>query len=563
MGLPVPRIQACGAGQGRNHRFALPRGRAAGCAAALCNIAEVCPSTGRALAPADENEMSLISLKDLSVTLGAPLFCDLSFTLHPGDRVGLVAANGRGKSTLLRCLAGALEPTAGEITRARGLVVGHVEQDVPQALMTQTFRAAVLGGLPADEAETDGWRADMVLDELEVPEAFHQKTLAELSGGWQRTALLARVWIKGPDVLLLDEPTNHLDLTRIGRLQGWLSALPRDVAVLAASHDRAFLNEATTRTLFLRSARSQIFALPYGRARAALDEADAAQARQHENDLKQADQLRRQAAKLKNIGINSGSDLLVVKTKQLKERAERIEAAARPAHQDRSTGAIRLGNSGTHAKALITLSDVQVATPDGARLFSTGKLWVERGDRVALLGRNGVGKSRLVVALHQAILAGAGAEGPIRVAPSLGLGYCDQAMSQLPDAAIPFTMVNNFGPGDQTARTLLAGVGIAPDRQGRPVATLSGGQKARLGMLMMRLANPNFYLLDEPTNHLDIEGQEALEGELCAHGASCLLVSHDRAFVRAVANRFWLIAGRKLVEIDSPEPFFRAEIAGG
>ncbi len=504
--------------------------------------------------------MSLMSLKDLSVTLGAPLFSDLNLTIHPGDRIGLVAANGRGKSTLLRCLAGGLDPTRGGITRARGLLIGHVGQDVPAALLPLSLRAAVRGALAPEVAEAESWRVDMVLDELEVPGEFHDRALGELSGGWQRTALLARVWITGPDLLLLDEPTNHLDMTRIGRLQGWLAGLPRDVAVLAASHDRAFLDEATGRTLFLRTERSQIFALPYGRARAALDEADGAEARRHENDLKQAGQLRRQAAKLKNIGINSGSDLLVVKTKQLQDRAEKIEAAARPAYQERSAGAIRLGNSGTHAKALVTFSKAGIATPDGKALFSTGQLWIERGDRVALLGRNGVGKSRLVVALHGAILAGS--EGPIKAAPSLALGFSDQAMSQLPDAVSPFALVNAFGPGDQVARGLLAGVGIAADRQGRAVATLSGGQKARLAMLMMRLARPNFYLLDEPTNHLDIEGQEALEGELCAHGASCLLVSHDRAFVRAVANRFWLIEGRKLTEIESPEAFFRAEIAG-
>ena len=507
--------------------------------------------------------MSLITLKDLSVTLGAPLFADLNLTIHAGDRIGLVAANGRGKSTLLRCLAGAHEPTRGAITRARGLVVGHVEQDVPPGLMVQTLRAAVLDGLPAAQAETDGWRADMVLDALEVPGGFHHLKLGQLSGGWQRTALLARVWIAEPDVLLLDEPTNHLDLTRIGWLQRWLAGLPRDVAVLAASHDRAFLDEASRRTLFLRAETSRIYALPYARAREALGAADAAQARQHGNDLKQADQLRRQAAKLKNIGVNSGSDLLVVKTRQLTDRAERIEAAARPAHVERSAGAIRLGNSGTHAKALVTLSDAQVATPDGRKLFSTGKRWIEPGERVALLGRNGVGKSRLVLALRQAILAGAHAGGPIRVAPTLALGYGDQALGQLPDAVSPFDLVSGYGPGDQETRGLLAGAGIAADRQGRAINTLSGGQKARLAMLMMRLAAPNFYLLDEPTNHLDIEGQEALEAELCAHGAACLLVSHDRAFVRSVANRFWLIAGRNLTEVDDPEPFFRAEIAGG
>jgi ATPase subunit of ABC transporter with duplicated ATPase domains len=118
------------------------------------------------------------------------------------------------------------------------------------------------------------------------------------------------------------------------------------------------------------------------------------------------------------------------------------------------------------------------------------------------------------------------------------------------------TIIRRFDIGDQRARALLAGAGMSIELQARPVGQLSGGQKARLGMLILRLTNPNFYLLDEPTNHLDIDGQEALEGELMAHQASCLFVSHDRSFVRSVGNRFWLIDKKKLVEVDSPEGFF-------
>ena len=137
------------------------------------------------------------------------------------------------------------------------------------------------------------------------------------------------------------------------------------------------------------------------------------------------------------------------------------------------------------------------------------------------------------------------------------LGYGDQALSDLADNETPHgTIIHRFDVGDQRARSLLAGAGFSVEMQGRPVGQLSGGQKARLGMLVLRLTEPNFYLLDEPTNHLDIEGQEALERELTAQEASCLFVSHDRAFVRAVANRFWLIEKRKLIEVDGPEAFF-------
>jgi ATPase subunit of ABC transporter with duplicated ATPase domains len=501
--------------------------------------------------------MTLLSVKSLSLTLGMSLFSDLNFTLSPGDRLGLVAANGRGKSSLLRCLAGVLEPTSGEMVRARGLTVALVDQDPPPALLPMTLRAAVLAALPPDMGEE--WRADIVLDDLAVPETLRDQPLGALSGGWQRTALLARAAILGPDLYLLDEPTNHLDLRRIGLLHAWMAALPRSTGVILTSHDRAFLDEATTRTLFLRASASRVFGLAYTRAQVALDEMDASDARKFDNDINKADQLRKQAAKLKNIGVNSGSDLLVMKTKQLKDRADKLEAAAQPAHREVSAGAIRLSNAGTHAKALVALQDAVVTTPDGRVLFATGQKWVERGDRVVILGANGTGKSRLVAAILAAVQ---GAEGAIRAASTLALGYSDQALSQLPAKATPFTIVSAMGPADAMTRSHLAGAGITADWQARPIAALSGGQRARLAMLVLRLSNPNFYLLDEPTNHLDIEGQQALEGELLAHGATCVLVSHDRSFVRAVGSRFWQIVGKKLVEVEDAEAFFAGQMGG-
>ncbi|WP_075288978.1 ABC-F family ATP-binding cassette domain-containing protein [Pararhizobium arenae] len=501
--------------------------------------------------------MSLINIRNLGVTLSSPLFSNLNLAINAGDRISVVAANGRGKSTLFRCIAGTLEATEGEITRSRGLTVGYVEQNVPPVLLDKTFYDAVLDALPAEQAETESWRVDVVLESLEVPEEFRTRQLKALSGGWQRLALLARVWVTEPDVLMLDEPTNHLDLGKIAALEDWLNALPRDVPVVLASHDRAFLDAVTNRTLFLRPEQSPVFALPYSRARTALEEVDAADARRYERDMKTADQLRKQAAKLKNIGINSGSDLLVVKTKQLKERAEKLEDAARPAHLERSAGTIRLANSGTHAKVLITLDDAEVCTPDGTLLFRTGKQFICQGDRIVLLGLNGTGKTRLIQRLRNVITNPETTHDGIKATPSLVLGYVDQALADLKGTDTPMrTVTHRFDVGDQRARSLLAGAGMNVDMQDKPIDRLSGGQKARLGMLMLRLANPNFYLLDEPTNHLDIDGQETLEAELMAHKASCLLVSHDRSFVRNVGNRFWIIARKRLVEVDGPEEFF-------
>ncbi|NJM82893.1 MAG: ABC-F family ATP-binding cassette domain-containing protein [Tabrizicola sp.] len=504
--------------------------------------------------------MTLISLKDAAITLGAPLFSNLNLTLHPGNRMGIVAPNGRGKSTFLRALAGQGDLTSGSLTRRRGLITGYLEQDVPDTLARQPLRHAVLSALSPEARESEGWRADIALDDLSIPAELHDRPVGALSGGWQRFAMLARVWVTEPDVLLLDEPTNELDLARIGLLQRWIRALPRETALIVASHDRAFLDDVCTHTLFLRPDHSAVFALPYGPALVALDEADAAQDRQYQNDLRAARQLRRQAAKLKNIGINSGSDLLVMKTKQLNERAARLEDAALPAHQQRSAGAIRLGNSGSHAKALIAVEATAVLAPDGRRLFRAPQLWIGPGERVVLLGANGVGKSRFLDLVIEGLR---GAPGPVRAAPSVVAGISDQRLTALPGEVAPHALIaGRFDIGDQPARTLLAGAGIAIALQGKPIRHLSGGQKARLAMLMLRLAKPNFYLLDEPTNHLDIEGQEALETELASHGAAALIVSHDRSFVRTTGTRFWWIRAGALTEVESPEPFFAAALGG-
>jgi ATPase subunit of ABC transporter with duplicated ATPase domains len=508
--------------------------------------------------------MTLITVRNLGVTLNAPLFSRLNLVVNAGDRIGLVAANGRGKSTLLRCIAGLVEPGEGEITRSRGLTIGYVEQDVPSALIDMPFDVVVLDALPPERRSSESWRADVALESLEVPEALRQRPLKQLSGGWQRLAMLARVVVTEADVLLLDEPTNHLDLARIGQLEGWLNALPRDMPVVISSHDRAFLDATTNRTVFLRPEQSQIFSLPYTRARAALSEVDASDERRYRRDVKAAQQLRKHAAKLNNIGVNSGSDLLLQKTKQLKQRAEKLEGAAKPAHLERSAGTIRLVNRGTHAKVLIALDDATVAAPDGRLLFKTGKQFICKEDRIVLLGPNGVGKTRLVAMLRQAIENPAAIQTGIKVTESLALGYCGQDLGGLADSETPMhTIVSRFDVGDQRARALLAGAGLSVAMQSRLIGRLSGGQKARLGMLLLRLAQPNFYLLDEPTNHLDIEGQEALEDELLAHQASCLLVSHDRNFVRTVGSRFWLIEKKKLVELEGPEHFFASVSAGG
>jgi ATPase subunit of ABC transporter with duplicated ATPase domains len=494
--------------------------------------------------------MATISLRNAGLRTSSLLFSNLSFTLGDGDRLGLAAPNGRGKTTLLRALLGQAELSEGDITTSRGLTFGYVPQDLPAEAGDLPARDFVATGLSPLDRESESWRADVALDEFGFP--------LELAMRPMSLALIARGWVGNPDVLLLDEPTNHLDLGRILELEKWVAQLPRSTILIIASHDRQFLDAVTNRTLFVRPDHSAFLPLPYSAARKALDEMDQAAEMQRERDLREATQLRKQAAKLTNIGINSGSDLLTVKSKQLRERAEKIENQVIAVHKER-TGKVMLGNSGAEAKVMLALENVPVTAPDGTLLFSIEKLLMFQGDRIVLLGRNGAGKSQLMQLVSRA-LSGEAMSG-VRVSPQLVAGYLDQALAWLPSAQTPLDyIVSAFDEGNQRSVSLLAGAGFEPERQGKPIRTLSLGQRARLALLALRLKRPNFYLLDEPTNHLDIPGQEQLEADIAEHGATCLLVSHDRAFLRSIGTRYFEIVGKRLKEVDGPEHFL-AEMA--
>ncbi len=501
--------------------------------------------------------MGSISLRRVGVLTPRPLFENLTTTIAGTDRVGLVAGNGNGKTTLLRCLAGLAEPTTGEIVRSRGLRVAHVEQDVPETLLSLPMEEAIRRALPPAERDAQEWRVGVILDAFGAPAELHQRPIRELSGGWQRLAMIARAWVVEPDALLLDEPTNHLDLEKIQLLERWIKDEAGPIPMVIASHDRAFLDACTTRTIFLRPGTSMAYAHPYGVARRLLEDDDAAAERKQAKEAKEADRLRRNAAELKNVGINSGSDLLLKKAKYLTQRAENIEQNLRALHTERS-GEIRLSNRGTHAKVLLAIAGLEVAAPDGRRLFRVEKLDIFQQDRVVLLGRNGVGKTMLVRLLRQALEQEGSVQG-IRAAGSVVLGYMDQLMSQLPERETAHGFIaGTFRLGDQRSTALLAGAGFAVDMQRRAISVLSPGQKARLGLLALRLTEPNFCLLDEPTNHVDIPGQERLEAELLDLAPTCVLVSHDRSFVAAVGTRFLLIEGGRISEIDGPEKFYRS-----
>ncbi len=182
--------------------------------------------------------MGSISLRRVGVLTPRPLFENLSLVIGGTDRVGLVAANGGGKTTLLRCLAGLAEPTTGDIVFSRGLRVAYVEQEMPDKLRTLPLAEAIRRALPPADRDANEWRVGVVLDALGAPAELHDRPVGDLSGGWQRLALVARAWVTEPDALLLDEPTNHLDLEKIQRLERWIAEEAGPIPIVIASHDR-------------------------------------------------------------------------------------------------------------------------------------------------------------------------------------------------------------------------------------------------------------------------------------------------------------------------------------
>lgn len=499
-----------------------------------------------------------IRLEKLGFSYQEPLFSGITMTIGETHRVGAVGNNGAGKSTLIKCLTGELEPTEGVITRPKNMRFGLIEQDVPKHLHAKALYDVILEAIPEEERDYNSWKVDVALDAFKAPEAIHQKSVKELSGGWQRLALIARTWMAEPDMLLLDEPTNHLDLEKIMLLEQWLNEQVRGIPVLCISHDRSFLDNCTNTTLFVRPVRSVNYPQSFSKAKEQLVQDDRAAAAQREKELKEVERLEKSAHELKQTGANFHSDAASKKSAQMAKRADDLRTQVIEGQVDRRRD-IKLPNSGVYAKHLVELKDIKIAAPDGRMLIDIEKLNIANGERIVLLGMNGTGKSTLVHAIHKAFSNRERAKmDGISITPTAKLGYVDQHLSELPmDISMTDYIAGDFQMSRQAVIMKLIEAGFPFDRQDQKIVKLSGGERSRLYLLALRLMEPNFYIMDEPTNHLDIDGQEQLEAEILKNGAACILVSHDRAFVAHLGTKFLLIQNGKLTEIPDPEVFYR------
>jgi ATPase subunit of ABC transporter with duplicated ATPase domains len=485
------------------------------------------------------------------------VFAGVSFLLDDA-RTALVGENGVGKSTLLKCLSGELELNRGKIVRSRGLRVAAVPQEVPPSYLDLSVREALQVSLARVGAVGEDWRIDILLEEIGLAPEAAAGRFGALSGGWQRLVLIAgAARLEAPDILILDEPTNHLDIAAINVLERWLLEEIR-LPMLVVSHDRAFLDRVSTRTLFLRADGAHVFKAPFGEAREALLRRDAADATRRRVEQKEIARLEAVAARYGVWGQKNPD--FHKRQKATETRIAHLEAARTRVHVARERR-LELADGEIEAKVAVRIQDLRLTTPDGARtLLTIDRLSVGGGDRIALLGANGAGKSTLLTALARAFAPGAFYDkaAAIRFNPACRLAYFDQTMAQLPlgESLIDY-VCGVDGVTEREAVRRLAQAGFVFGRVREPIAVLSFGERARLMFLRLELQSPNLYLLDEPTSHLDIEGQEALEAQL--GDVACVFVSHDRWFTRAAANRFLEIRRGRLVEVDSPEPFFEAQ----
>ena len=518
--------------------------------------------------------MTVLQVAGLSFGYGASkLFEDVTFSLAAGERVALVAPNGAGKSTLLRLVAGELSPDAGAVTVRKGVLVGYYRQshelssegDVLGAFLsgfgeilalrnelTAAQHAAASGAeqdLQRLARLTDAYHAHrgdelernvtMLAGRLGFSDSDMGRPITSLSGGERGRLLLGVVLAKQPDLLLLDEPTNHLDLDTIDWLQGFLASYRG--AVLIVSHDRAFLDGATTATMELGRKSFRVFPVSFS-AYETMREAELS---------REAELFERQEAQVQKTEEFIRKNIAGQKTKQAQSRRKQLEKLDRLERPEdvwsraerlafRFVPAPRTGDIVLDAKGL-------GATRGGRRLFSGFDLLVRRGDRIGIIGPNGAGKStllKLLGGLSGESASAASAEGcedvgTVRRGTNLAEGYFDQHLGSLVDSRTPVEEIRSV-KGDlnvDAARQYLARFRFYGDDTLRSVSGMSGGERSRLSLAKLLLEPRNLLFLDEPTNHLDIPAGEILEEALSGFDGTVVLVSHDRRFLENVTTR--------------------------
>lgn len=497
----------------------------------------------------------MLRINDISFSIeGRPLFENTGVVIPTGHKVGFVGRNGTGKTTLFKLITGELALEGGDISVPKGARIGGVAQEVPSSstslldtvLQADEERTSLLaeaetatdpnriGEIHARLTDIDAYsaeaRAASILNGLGFDTAAQAMPCSDFSGGWRMRVALAGVLFSEPDVLLLDEPTNYLDLEGTIWLENYLARYPHTVLVI--SHDRELLNRSVGSILHLDQRKLTLWTGGYDQF-----------------DRMRADRLAQQSAQRKKQEtqrehLQSFVDRFrysAAKAKQAQSRLKMIEKM-KPIADDRSTGTIEFNFPSPEelAPPIVKLEDVSVGY-DGKPVLRHLDLRIDQDDRIALLGANGQGKSTL-----SKLLAGKlkPISGRVHASSKLRIGYF--AQHQVDELELDETPLQHLRalrpletPGRLRAR--LAGGGLGADQADIVVSKLSGGQKARLSLLLATLDAPHILILDEPTNHLDIESRESLVMALSDYTGAVILVSHDPHLISLTADRLWLV----------------------
>lgn len=510
------------------------------------------------------------------------IFKDVSFMVEKGEHIGLVGVNGSGKTTLLHCL---LEPSyidSGSIRFEPGISVGYVQQgftdikgtiwefmlqSCPEILRLreelQRLEAEV--STAADDVlETimeeytrvtkryeylDGYhyenRIKRVLIGLGYTEEWWEQDAATLSGGQKTRLMLAAALVRNPDFLILDEPTNHLDIV----MTQWLEAYLREFkgGLLVVSHDRAFLDNVAVRILEMEAGKLQSFKGNYSRyleqkaiQTATLEAAYAAQ----------QDYIARTEAYIRRFKAGIKSKMARGRQSQL-NRLERMDAPVKNEEFE-----LRLPPATECADRVLIMEDLSIGY--GEKVLAQGiNITLRRGEKAALLGANGTGKTTLLKTILGEIQP---LKGKAKIGNRVQIGYFSQSYERLdPKQTLLENFVMEYGFTEERTRSMLGGMLFHGDDVFKEIGTLSGGQKARLVLLKLVLDGANCLVLDEPTNHLDIMAREAVEAALTAFDGTVLVVSHDRYFINEVADRIWEIEDGQLKDYKGNYDFYLAE----
>ena len=513
------------------------------------------------------------------------IFKNVSFMLDRGEKVGLVGANGGGKTTLLRCLLAPETIDSGSIKFEPGLRIGYVEQgfqgigegtlwqflvnagkdilELRQKMAELEKRVASAKGVELDSLladyarvsniyeHADGYnyenRIKIVLHGLGFPEKEWDKPAENFSGGQKTRILLAAALVKEPDLLILDEPTNHLDI----RMTEWLEGYLRDFkgGVLIVSHDRFFLNNVVGRILEMEGGRLQNFKGNYDQYLVQKEIQTATLEAAYEA---QQEYIARTEAYIRRFKAGIKSKMARGRQSQL-NRLERIEGPERIEEFE-----LRLPPAPESAERVLVLEYLSVGYGENV-LLKDIDLVLRRGEKTALLGPNGAGKTTLLKTILGELSPLAG---KAKIGNRVKIGYFSQSYERLdPDQTLLDNFLTEYGYTTEYTRSLLGGMLFHGDDVFKEIGTLSGGQKARLVLLKLVLDGANLLVLDEPTNHLDIAAREAVEAALEAYDGTVLVVSHDRYFINEVASRIWEIDNQQVNDYKGNYSFYVEEKA--